>query len=102
MFVLIGCLCFSQTVTKKYNQYERRYDYRDSYGNLVGYEKYNDYSRQWEYYSLNNSQQKQPYQYKDPQQLDISNLGMQRLLYRIDIITIREVLRQLLMILCIK
>lgn len=75
MFVLIGCLCFSQTVTKKYNQYDRRYDYRDSYGNLVGYEKYNDYSKQWEYYSLNNSQQRQPYQYKDPQQLDISNLG---------------------------
>lgn len=75
MFVLIGCLCFSQTVTKKYNPYDRRYDYRDSYGNLVGYEKYNDYSKQWEYYSLNNSQQRKPYEYKDPQQLDISNLG---------------------------
>ncbi|AQX90688.1 hypothetical protein [Elizabethkingia anophelis] len=75
MFVLIGCLCFSQTVTKKYNPYDRRYDYRDSYGNLVGYEKYNDYSKQWEYYSLNNSQQRKPYEYKDPQQLDISSLG---------------------------
>lgn len=75
MFVLIGCLCFSQTVTKKYNSYDRRYDYRDSYGNLVGYEKYNDYSKQWEYYSLNNSQQRKPYQYKDPIQPSISNLG---------------------------
>lgn len=74
--LLFGVICFSQTVTKKYNSYYNRYDYFDSSSNLIGYEKYNSYSRQWEYYSLKSSQQsRQPYQYRDPQQLDISNLG---------------------------
>lgn len=74
--MLMGTFCFSQTVTKKFNSYYNRYDYFDSSSNLVGYEKYNSYSRQWEYYSLKSPQQsRQPYQYKDPQQLDISNLG---------------------------
>ncbi|MCT4124536.1 hypothetical protein HZP71_18015 [Elizabethkingia anophelis] len=73
MFVLIGCLCFSQTVTKKYNSIDRRYEYFDSNGNMTGYEFYNNLSRQWEYYSLNNSQQRKPYQYRDPMQVDISS-----------------------------
>lgn len=74
--MLVGTFCFSQTVTKKFNSYYNRYDYFDSSSNLIGYEKYNSYSRQWEYYSLKSTQQsRQPYQYKDPQQLDISNLG---------------------------
>jgi hypothetical protein len=76
VFMLVGTFCFSQTVTKKFNSYYNRYDYYDSYSNLIGYEKYNRYSRQWEYFSLKSPQQsRQPYQYKDPQQLDISNLG---------------------------
>lgn len=74
--MLLGVFCFSQTVTKKYNSYYNRYDYFDSYSNLIGYEKYNSYSGRWEYYSLKNSQQsRKPYQYRDPEKLDISGLG---------------------------
>ncbi|REC40634.1 hypothetical protein [Candidatus Chryseobacterium massiliense] len=76
LFMLMGTFCFSQTVTKKYNSYSNRYDYFDSSSNLIGYEKYNSYSGRWEYYSLRSPQQsRQSYQYKDPEQLDISNLG---------------------------
>jgi len=74
--MLMGVFCFSQTVTKKFNSYYNRYDYYDASSNLIGYEKYNSYSGRWEYYSLKSPQQsRQPYQYKDPEQLDISNLG---------------------------
>lgn len=74
--ILIGGLCFSQTATKKFNSFQNRYEYFDSNGNMTGYEKYNSFSKQWEYYATNNtSQSKQPTQYRDPQQLDISVLG---------------------------
>ncbi len=54
----------------------RRYEYFDSRGNMTGYEIYNSMTRQWEYYSLTQSSQtRQPTQYRDPQQLDISGLG---------------------------
>lgn len=50
----------------------RRYEYFDSSGNMIGYELYNSMTRQWEYYE---NKQRQSYQYRDPQQLDISSLG---------------------------
>ncbi|WP_374462981.1 hypothetical protein [Chryseobacterium sp.] len=75
--LLLSCsLCFSQTATKKYNSFQNRYEYFDSNGNMMGYEKYNSFSKQWEYYTTGNtSQSRQPTQYSDPQQLDISALG---------------------------
>lgn len=74
--ILLGQLCFSQTATKKFNSFQNRYEYFDSNGNMTGYEKYNSFSKQWEYYTTNNtSQSRQPTQYRDPQQLDISALG---------------------------
>lgn len=74
--ILLGQLCFSQTVTKKFNSFQNQYEYFDSNGNMTGYEKYNSFSKQWEYYTTNNtSQSRQPTQYRDPQQLDISALG---------------------------
>lgn len=73
--LLTGVFCFSQTATKKYNSFYKRYEYFDSSGNMTGYEKYNSFSKQWEYYSTNNSQSRQPTQYSSPQQLDISGLG---------------------------
>ncbi len=74
--LLIGIFCFSQTATKKYNSFYNQYEYFDSSGNMIGYEKYNSFSKQWEYYTAgNNSQSRQPTQYRDPQQLDISALG---------------------------
>lgn len=75
VFMLFGVFCFSQTATKKYNSYYNRYEYFDSSGNMTGYEKYNSYSKQWEYYTTNTSQSRQPTQYRDPQQLNISGLG---------------------------
>ena len=74
--LLIGISCFSQTATKKYNSFYNRYEYFDSGGNMIGYEKYNSFSKQWEYYTTGNtSQPRQPTQYRDPQQLNISGLG---------------------------
>lgn len=73
--LLFGVFCFSQTITERYNSIYNRYDYIDSYGNLIAYKKYNSLSREWEYYKVEQTKQRKPYQYRDPQQLDISNLG---------------------------
>lgn len=74
ILVFISSMLFSQTQTKKYNTYNQRYEYFDAYGNMIAYEKYNSYSKQWEYYELNKSKSS-PYQYRDPEELDISALG---------------------------
>lgn len=46
-------ICFtalhSQNSTKRYNQYLERYEYFDSSGNIIGYNKWNPYLEQWEY-----------------------------------------------------
>lgn len=74
--ILLGQLWFSQTVTKKFNSFQNRYEYFDSNGNMTGYEKYNSFSKQWEYYTTGTtSQPRQPTQYHDPEQLNISGLG---------------------------
>jgi hypothetical protein len=78
VILLLGTFCFSQTATKKYNSFSNQYEYFDSSGNMTGYEKYNSFSKQWEYYSINNSQysqNRQPTQYRNPQELNISSLG---------------------------
>jgi len=65
-------------MTQKFNSISNQYEYFDSSGNLVGYKKYNSISKQWEYYDLkssySNSQslQRKPYQYRDPEQIDMS------------------------------
>lgn len=75
IMLLFGAFCFSQTITEKYNSIYGRYDYIDSYGNLVAFKKFNIFSKQWEYYRVDQAQQRKPYQYKDPEKLDISGLG---------------------------
>ena len=40
--------------TSKWNEYNKRYEYFDNYGNLIGYKKYNNLRNEWEYYSENN------------------------------------------------
>ncbi len=78
VFMLFGVFCFSQNISKKFNSVYKRYEYFDSNGNMIGYEKYNNVLKQYEYYSTNNSQSpqtRQPYQYRDPEKLDISVLG---------------------------
>ncbi|KAB1230192.1 hypothetical protein [Chryseobacterium viscerum] len=76
--MLFGVFCFSQNISKKYNSVYKRYEYFAPDGSMIGYEQYNNVLKQWEYYSTNNShspQTRQPTQYRDPQKLDISNLG---------------------------
>ena len=73
MMLLFGAFCFSQTITEKYNSTYGRYDYIDSYGNLVAFKQFNIFSKQWEYYRVD--QQRKPYQYRDPEKLGISGLG---------------------------
>lgn len=74
-FLLVSSHYFSQTLTKKYNDYSNRYEYYNSTGIMLGYEKYNIYSKQWEYYEINSQQARQPTQYRDPEKLDIGVLG---------------------------
>lgn len=69
---MTGFLCFSQSLTKKYNSMNRRYEYFDSRGNMMGYEFYNTMTKQWEYYE---NKQKSTYQNSDPIQPTISSLG---------------------------
>lgn len=77
--LLIGISCFSQSVTKKYNSFYDRYEYFDPNGNMISYEKYNSLAKQWEMYNVDgsniSSSTRQPTQYRDPQQLSISDLG---------------------------
>lgn len=72
--LLFASFCFSQSVTKKYNPYQKQYEYYDSSGNMIAYERYNSYSKQWEFYDLKTSK-RQPYQYRNPAPVDISSLG---------------------------
>lgn len=69
--LLLGTLCFSQSVVEKYNSIYKRYEYFDSIGNLIGYKSYNNLSRQWEYFTVQPQNTKQPYKYRDPAKLDL-------------------------------
>lgn len=44
---------YGQSRTKKYNDIMNRYEYYDSSGRMVGYDKWNSIMRQWEYYEAN-------------------------------------------------
>ena len=55
LFILIMCSTLSaQDLTEKYNSYENRYEYYNSYGDLIGYKKWNSYSSEWEYFVVDN------------------------------------------------
>lgn len=41
---------FAQTITEKWNDLSRRYEYYNSNNQLVGYKTYNTLTRAWEYY----------------------------------------------------
>jgi coenzyme F420-reducing hydrogenase alpha subunit len=61
LFLLLLCnITYAQTSTEKWNQYENRYEYFDSKGNMTGYKSYNQYERQWEYYDIPKKQTYQP------------------------------------------
>jgi hypothetical protein len=47
---LIFITIFSQNQTKKWNSISERYEYFNSNGKLLGYEKYNNILKQWEYF----------------------------------------------------
>lgn len=55
--LLCSLLSYSQTYTERYNQYQNRYEYFNSNGNMVGYKVYNPYQRQYEYYTVDSYQQ---------------------------------------------
>lgn len=76
---LLSISIYSQSATKKYNDYYKRYEYFDSRGNMTGYETYNSYYNRWEYYDVNQTNNGS-YQYRDPQALDISVLGQAALI----------------------
>ena len=80
--LLICCCCiftifgFSQTTTKKYNEYQERYEYFDQNGNMIGYQKYNSYLNQWEYFEVQ-IQQNNRSEYIQPYDLDLLQKGLQ-------------------------
>ncbi|TPD71095.1 hypothetical protein [Flavobacterium microcysteis] len=47
----------SQTLTKKYNSVNNRYEYFDSRGNMVGYQFYDNLDKSWKYYEVPQKQQ---------------------------------------------
>ena len=62
--LLLGSLCFSQSVIQKYNSLYKRYEYFNSSGNMIGYKQYDSISKQWEYFDLRSNQNhKQPREY---------------------------------------
>lgn len=77
-----GSVCFSQSVTEKYNSLYQRYEYFDSSGNIIGYKKYNKLSSQWEYFDLKETEyEKQPRQYGEyiqPYNLDLIERALQQ------------------------
>ncbi len=44
-------------MTEKWNSYNNRYEYFDSYGNMTAYKVYNSYLKRWETYSVNSQNQ---------------------------------------------
>ena len=71
ILVSISSIAFSQTQTKKYNSFNKRYEYFDSRGNMIGYEFYNNFTKQWEYYE---EKQREPYKYAEPVQPNLDYL----------------------------
>lgn len=45
--------CYSQSLVERWNQYNNRYEYFNSYGNIVAYKVYNQYKNQWEIFNVN-------------------------------------------------
>lgn len=41
---------YSQTMYEKYNSYSNRYEYFDTYGNMIGHKTYDKYNDRWVYY----------------------------------------------------
>jgi hypothetical protein len=48
--ILFSLQVYSQTMYEKYNNYLNRYEYFDTYGQMIGYKTYNAYTKTWEYY----------------------------------------------------
>ncbi len=66
----------SQTVTKKYNEYQERYEFFDQYGNMTGYQKWNSYQNQWEYYDVKNSSNYKK-EYVEPYDFNLLRKGLE-------------------------
>lgn len=54
LFLFFSFTSIAQSYTKKYNSINSRYEYFDSRGTMVGYEKYNSVYGRWDYYIVNN------------------------------------------------
>ena len=65
-FILTISLCFclngySQTLTKKYNSLNNRYEYFDSQNVLIGYQFYDTLDKSWKYYEIPKKQNRYIY-----------------------------------------
>lgn len=57
ILLLYGTFGIAQTLTKKYNNLNNRYEYYDSQGSMVGYQFYDNLDNSWKYYELPKQQQ---------------------------------------------
>ena len=54
VFILfVSCVIFAQSQTQKWNNFYKRTEFYDSYGNLQGWAKYNDFYKRMEYFDRN-------------------------------------------------
>jgi hypothetical protein len=51
--ILFSLQVYSQTMYEKYNNYNNRYEYFDTYGNMIGYKIYDRSNDRWVYYKNN-------------------------------------------------
>jgi hypothetical protein len=67
LLLLVTSISYSQSFSEKWNTVYQRYDYYDTYGNLIGYKKWNANYGRWDYTQLNsNTYGKNVYQVEAP------------------------------------
>jgi len=85
-FVLLLSMLYSlsgiaQTITEKYNSLQKRYEYFNSSGNLIGYKTYDSLKQTWNYYE---AIQKQQNNYVEPINLELINKALASKQARLD------------------
>ncbi|RWX00881.1 hypothetical protein [Flavobacterium cerinum] len=50
--LLLYSVSFAQTLTEKWNSYNKQYEYFNSNNQMIGYKKYDSYTKSWLYYDV--------------------------------------------------
>ncbi|TVZ26703.1 hypothetical protein JM83_1690 [Gillisia sp. Hel_I_86] len=74
--ILFSFACFSQSYTEKYNEIQQRYEYYNSYNELVGYKEWDAINEEWRYTDLTQRQQQRKSPYADMQPVNTFNANL--------------------------